>query len=549
MVGPPSQPTDADWQALLDEGRLTEARRAAESQFRDLTSDQISYLRKRAKNDLFFLASGPLEYDLLSVGLHGDLCRWLARTRNRQYRLILLARGHYKSTLCTISEGIQMALPNDAEVQEYPWNLGPNIKILLGHEKRESSALFLYEIAKAFTEKPLMLALFPECIPEPRRHRINKWEFELPRTQHHKEPTFDTIGTGGAAQGRHYHRLKLDDLIGEEARESETVMKRSLRWFDNINSLLTRLKIDGWDLIGTRWSYADIYDHAMKRYGVEKDTSVLIDEDEYREGLIAAYVRGAIEDGEPVFGEEFTLEKFEVLRQNRLVWAAQYANNPKDSGLTEFDPAWLKYYNVAGQNLVVFDGESSRTVNKWDLDRVILVDPSVGESEGSDESGIVITGTDKQHNVYVLETIRKRLRPPELIDLILKKYTEYMPRLVSIEKVTFSAVYRYWLEQKAKERRITPSFYDYVPGSKRSKEARVRGLTNYFAAGQVYILEGMYDLLDEYESFPLGTSDHLLDALAQGPEVWTPGLSEREWDDYRKAEDQINDIRDSVTGY
>ena len=162
-------------------------------------------------------------------------------------------------------------------------------------------------------------------------------------------------------------------------------------WVDNVNSLLTRMKIDGWNLIGTRWSFADIYEHAARQYGVKKDISLLIDDDEYDEGVLAAYIQGAIEAGQPTFPEEFSLEKYEVLRKNRLVWAAQYANNPKESGLTEFDPAWLKFYNVAGDKLVVFDGESSRSVSTWDLDRNIFVDPSVGETEGSDESGIVVT--------------------------------------------------------------------------------------------------------------------------------------------------------------
>jgi len=261
------------------------------------------------------------------------------------------------------------------------------------------------------------------------------------------------------------------------------------------------------------------------------------------------YIRGAEEHGEPIFPDEFPADKLAVIKKNRLVWAAQYANNPRDSELTEFHPSWLKYYNVSGHDLVVFDGESSRRVHIWDLDRVVLCDPSVGETSQADESGIIVTGTDRDNNIYVLETVKKHLRPPEFIDMVLRLQQKWNPRLVSIEKVIFSATYKYWLQERAKDMKIYPYFYDYKPGGKRSKIARIRGLTNYFGAGQVFILEGMYDFREEYEAFPLGTSEHLLDAMAQGPEVWTAGLSERQWDDYRAAEEAILAERDAVTGY
>lgn len=544
-------PKAESWGELTDEKAISQRRTDAEKELENLTGDQVAHLRRRCKNDLFFLANGPLEYDLLSTNFHGQLCNWMTNTKGYQYRIILLPRGHYKSTIDTIAESVQIALPNDAKTPEYPWSLGQNVKILIGHENRESASRFLYEIAAAFLEKPLMLALYPECVPSARKQRLNKWEVELPRTQHHKEPTFDTIGAGGAAQGRHYHHLKLDDLIGKEAKKSETVMKDIISWFNNVNSLLTRPKLDGWDLIGTRWSFVDLYGHAMETYGIAEKPSVVIEEGEFPPGLLAAYVQGYSTQETLLFPEEFPIEFLNILRKDREVWAAQYANNPKDSGLMEFQERWLKFYNVmAGGNvLAVFEGDGSRRVKVWDLDRAILVDPSVGENKSSDESGIIVTGTDSLNNVYILETVKEILSPPDLIDRILKLYTKWYPRLVSIEKVTFSAVYKYWLQSKTKELGIYPSFYDYVPGSKRSKDERIRGLTNYFASGQVYIMEGMYDFRDEYETFPLGKGKHLLDALAQGPEIWSPGLDQDTWDQYREAEREVQKMRSRTTGY
>ncbi len=261
--------TTSEFGSLFDGRSMRAAKHQAEERGKDWSQNQIDYLRRRCKEDLFFLCRGPLEYTKLSPRFHGDLTGWMQRTRDMQNRMLLLARGHYKTTVSTIGESIQMALPNVSDVQSHPYSLGPNVKILISHEVRETAAQFLFEITAAFTRKPILMALFPECIPSKNLERINKWQLELPRTVHHKEATFSTIGSGGAAQGGHYNWLKLDDLIGEKARDSETVMRTTLNWFDNINSLLTEFEIDGWDLTGTRWAFNDVYSHAMEMYGID----------------------------------------------------------------------------------------------------------------------------------------------------------------------------------------------------------------------------------------------------------------------------------------
>jgi phage terminase large subunit-like protein len=543
-----------DWEALSDEKELSKRRSAAEEQFKDLPSDEIAYLRKWAKNDLFFLTNTVLDYELLSPKLHKSYCMWKQETRGHQYRIELMPRGHYKTTV-NIGESVQIALPNDGGVvQEHPWTLGTDVKILLSHETEKGASRALFEIAEAFLSKPMMLALFPECIPTRRNQRINTLELELPRQTHWKEPTFDVIGAGGAAQGRHYHRLKLDDLIGEKARESQTIMQTVLDWMDNVNSLLTRPRLDGWDLIGTRWTLFDVYSHVFDRYGVDFENSILnaVDQDKerLRAGLLAGYVRSAIEFGEIIFPEEFTMEFFEVLMQNRKVWAAQYANNPLDESLTEFSSKWLKFYNVTQDgDLVIFEGDHGvRRVKTAQLDRVVLIDPSMGESEDADETGIVVTGTDNKNNIYVLETIRKRLKPHELIRTMFELNARWYPRLISVEEVNFSAVYRYWFEQECERLKIHPSIHGYKT-HQRQKESRVRGLGPLGIAGQIFVAENMHEFREEWERFGVTKNFHLLDAMAQGKDVWQAGMIEADAKTYAQAEKKIVEMRSAYTGY
>ena len=545
-------PTEAQWNELRADKSISTARKAAEQEYRDLTTDQLRSLRIRAKTDLYFLAKGILGYELLSPRLHGSLCRWLEKTRGEQYRLLMLPRGHYKSTVSTISESIQTALPDLVGDQPYPWSLGPDVKLLLAHETRESASRFLFEIAEAFLRKPLMLALFSDLVPNRREHRINKWELDLPCVgARDKEPTFDTIGAGAAAQGRHYNRIKLDDLMGEAARDSDTVMKTLLLWFDNVNSLLTRPRFDGWDLVGTRWSFKDTYSHAMEIYGLHLDNSMIrcFDHNEFEPGVLAAYARGAVEHDRPIFPEEFTMEFLNRIKKNPRVYAAQYANNPRESGLNEFEPGWLKFYNRSDYLLYIFEGDRTRKVNVWNLDRCILLDPSMGESKESDESGFVVTGTDVDGNIYILETVKERLKPPELIDKLFELHAKWRPRVVSIEDVVFSGVFAFWFEDKCRELSIFPNVHRYKPGSKRSKRARILGMGNYFASGQVYMAEDMHQFREEYEWFGIVDSEHLLDAFAQGPEVWQFTQSLEEAIDAERLVQNLMHQRDATTGY
>jgi len=546
-------PEPEDFADLSDEKTLSKKRAEAEDQFKDLSSDNIRFMKAWAKKDLFFLTNTILEYDLLSSKLHKSYCKWKESTRGKQYRMELMPRGHYKTTI-NIGESVQIALPNtDNAVTEYPWTLESNVKILLSHETEKGASRALYEIAEAFMSKPMMLAFFPECIPTRRKQRINTLELELPRTTHWKEPTFDVIGAGGAAQGRHYHRLKLDDLIGEKARDSQTIMSGVLEWFDNVNSLLTRSKIDGWDLIGTRWAMFDVYSHALETYGLDRESSVVnafdMNKERIEEGILVAYARSAIEEGKIIFPEEFSMKQYRILMKNRKVWASQYVNNPLDSALTEFSAKWLKFYNVASNgDLIVFEGESSRRVRPDTLDRVVLIDPSMGEDEDSDETGIVVTGTDHHNNVYILETIRERLKPHQLIQKMFELNSRWYPRVFSVEEVNFSAIYRYWFEQECQRLGINPQVHGYKT-KQRKKESRVKVLGPLGIAGQLYCLEGMHELREEWERFGVIKKFHLLDALAQGPEVWNAGEMEEDVREKEKYFENAMKLRSAQTGY
>ena len=335
---------------------IDKGRREADKKFASFTQDQIVFLRRKAKTNLFFLASGILGYTKLTESLHLDFCKWAKSTNNEQYREALLPRSHYKSTVFTISDSIQIVLPDDLKDQPYPRNLGTSARLLISHETSEAATRFLNSITSHFTTNPLLMGLFPECVPNPRQHRINKLELELPRSAIWSEPTIDTVGVAGRSQGRHYNYIKCDDIYGAAARDSKAERESTILWVDNLQSLLISPRTDHIDFVGTRWAHDDVYAHIHKVYG----------------DRLKKYIRACEEYDPiakkrlPIFPEEFSPESLEILKKNRIVWNAQYANNPFEGG-SKFDPAWLRFYNNTGRNKIsVFDGtEETKTIDSY----------------------------------------------------------------------------------------------------------------------------------------------------------------------------------------
>ena len=505
-----------------------------------LTDDQVAHIRIKAKSNPFFLADWVLGYNKLSTSLHAELCRWLIETNNEQYREILLPRSHYKSTVCTITDSIQIALTDDLKNQPYPRNLGPDARILIAHETQESASRFLESITRHFTGNEKLKALFPELRVDPNVQRVNKKELDLPRSKVWSEPTFDTVGVGGKSQGKHFNFIKCDDIYGAAARDSETERKTTVSWVNNLQSLLVTPKSDHIDFIGTRWAFDDIYAHVQKTYG----------------SRLFRYVRSCeelvpvIEDGKivkrrmPIFPEEFTPESLQILKKDRIVWNAQYANNPAE-GSAAFDPNHLRYYNLVGTNRVRTLELKPEEDRIDELDKVILIDPAtVGES------GFIVTGSNKKNKVYVLEATKKDWKPPELIEYIFLSVMRWKPRIVAIEEVLFSQLFQFWL---AREMQVRGIRFKIVPVKTRQKhkETRILGLSNYFTNSQVYFGEGMADLIEEYMQFGAQSVDqmHLLDALSYGPELWRAAIDEKKLDLWKKTEMQLLEGRDPSTGY
>ncbi len=531
---------DRDWHEVMKQSNITKARKKADAQMEKLTTEQYDHLRYRCKTDLMFLCYSILNFTRLSPNLHGHLCAWMERNQSHRFKEILLPRGHFKSTILTLGDVVQIILPDVSGSAPWPRNLGPDCRVLIAHETDRQASNFLFAIAGHFLSNPKLMGLFPECIPHS-KSRVNKHELELPRSQTWPEPTVDTMGVGGKSQGRHYNYLKLDDLIGDKARDSDLMMQGAKDWIDNIQSFFSDFGKDHLDLIGTRWRLDDLYDHMHERY----------------EDQLLKYIRGVEEftgkydeEGAPIleaiFPEEFNEKMLSIIRKNEKVYAAQYANDPT-AGATEFTKSWKRYFEwINRSEIAIFTGETRERISISDLDICILFDPAmVGKA------GIVVTGTDKKGRVFTLEALKDSWKPPEACDLIFNLVAKWNPRLVAIEAVLFSGLFQNWFEAEMK---LRGTYFNVVPvepklgGRNIAKDLRVRELTNYFSGGLIFFHPAQDDLIKEFDHFGATKDYHMLDALAYGPDVWMPGTRMRAESNEQAIEEFFKD-HDPLTGY
>lgn len=528
---------------MTDEDYNRKFRKEAEDEAGKLDTETWRNLRKLAKTDLFFLSYGILGFNKISTNLHGNLTEWMRLTRNYLFRLLLLPRGHYKSTIWTISHSIQAALPDDTGEELWPYCLGPDIRICLMHEVQSTASKFLSSIQNHFLSNVALMRLFPECIPDPKRQTINMLQLELPRNKFWVEKTFEVMGVGGRSQGNHYNLLKPDDLIGKEAADSKVIMASTIEWVDNIQSFLTSFASgDRIDFNGTHWGHDDLYFHIKEFYGDD----------------LAVYRRAVEEKNEEtgkmesIFPEEYPQERLRILRKNRKIFSAQYLNDP-ESDATDLGVDKLRYYYWKSRKTVtIFDKITSQNVD-YDLNemhKLLMLDPA---KTGS--TAIIVTGIPKHFKVIILEAIQGSYTTPKLLDLVCTTIIKWGIKEMIVESVVFSALYEDLLIAEFLKRGIKCKVtLQRVPSglagekSGEGKFRKLKTLAVYLDAFQLYVNEMQVDLWHQFRKFGTSLDVHLLDAIWLGTKHW------RCFDPIRDGEVPVGSIPlknrlDKISGY
>jgi hypothetical protein len=391
---------------------------AAEGKASELRED----LRRRALSSLYYFSKVLCSYDKIVPHFHMPLCLDIQNTIDIRKRGYLWPRKHFKSTIIAKSYphwrlcggGLQDKMPEIMELETeellkfyktFPDKDPRNLRIGIVGETGDVAEKDLKDIKDRTVTNELFRWLFPEIIPE--NTGAIKWtesEIVLPRSKSWDESTISCMGVGAKRTGFHYDILIYDDIIGEAASHSDTIMKDALDWLKAAPGLLND-DVTGEELFaGTRWKHgeADVYGWLMANMpftpgvGGEPSTG-------FKWSTQSCYVEPTKEIR---FKERFNTTIMEEIRKRagEYLFNCNYRNTPTSPEGSKL--AGYKYYDV------VQDGDGKPTIARFEdgspdvhinqLARVSFLDPSSGGKSAKCENAIAIVGTDELNRHLLL---------------------------------------------------------------------------------------------------------------------------------------------------
>jgi len=166
-------------------------------------------------------------------------------------------------------------------------------------------------------------------------------------------------------------------------------------------------------------------------------------------------------------------------------------------------------------------------VSRRELDVVLTCDPAISEKSSACRSAITVLAMTTFSKIIVLDYwVGRQGDPAKLIDKILDLAYQWQPRIIGIESVAFQASMEPYTKRAMAMRNV---FYPLVmlkPDRNERKNQRILSMQPFFRAGQIFIQRGMFDLIEEFETFPLGRTQDILDAMAYGVRILAPAQAE-----------------------
>lgn len=525
------------------------------------SSTLIEKLRQRARKDRYFLGKGVLGYKDMNPYTHGPLCRAL-EDQSRQRRMYLAPRGHLKTTVATITDCVGDALDDPEET-----------RILIVNEIEDNAIGFLSEIKAHFEGNEILPILFPELIPQRFGGPGSKWSGAkacLPRSTAYKEWTWTAAGVGKALASTHFTKIKCDDLIGFEAKESAANMRYAISFAKAMEPLLIDMDTCFIDFVGTRWGLHDLYREMLNTYS--EDMAYFAREDieqvpelplktlrEVGFGWVAKGKPELSDEGvlakvgtlQPIFPRKFSLKKLHRMSLiDPVLYYAQYKNNPISDGVKDFNATKLRWFDIDGYGNIVYRDTEGR-LQRWtreQLDVVMACDPNSGELTSPDFPAIIVAAISPLEQVFVLDTWSRRVQPDAFVDRMYEMWQYWQPRVMGIEKAAMSQSLFYF-KKKAKQLGVYINVQPLTPKNK-VKESRIRkSLQPIVNDDRMFVRKMQTILQHQVKFYPDIENDDEIDALAYTTELFRAPLTSR---DRKEEEDavvsQLNN-RNKTTGY
>ena len=415
-------------------------------------------------------------------------------------KLILIPRGHLKSSTITVGYPLQQICKN------------PNIRILIGSETNAKAKDFLKQIRDTFEKNERLIHFFGNHVRTESRWTDDEITSRLRTTSAVKEPTVFTTGTDQTRTGAHCDIAIIDDPVSH-TNLTEDGRRKTLNWYREIaNNILD----PGGKLIiiGTRWHFADIFQHILDEQQEFYDIVVkqaITDEgyDLLRKAIPLEEKHTLITKAMITFPEKFTVDKlWEIYSGSTGEGGVEFFNNQYMNRIISSEDA-----DFQERDLQWYDPTKIRVE---ELNTYILIDPAISEKQSADFSVVIAIGVNKDNQWYVLDYDNFKGKPQELIDRTFRMYSRYPhARKVGVETVAYQKSLMYSFRDEMRTKGIHLPLVEVPRSTAITKEIRIRGVLNpLIKQKRLYLQAGMIELREQLRTFPRSKHDDLIDALA-----------------------------------
>lgn len=417
-----------------------------------------------------------------------ELGRCIDQDKNKK-KLILMPRGHLKTSFVTIGRALQAIAEN------------PNVRILIVSATYAMAVTFLNQIKKELQGNKKFIELYGNVASNPSRWSENQIDIKVYKAgEQAKEPTVMAMGIDGNLVSQHFDMIIMDDVVNRDNTNTKDRIEKVVLAYKD---LLDLLEPNGELLcIGTRWHFDDLYGRILNE---EDDDEIEIGHD-FIVFRRQAVENGDIESGRILWPEKFTRDVLRSLLRSKgpYEFNSQYNNLPVDDEHATFKRSWFKY----------FDEDMLKNRQMY---RVMAVDPAISQSKEADFTTMVVLDKDQFGFEYVRDIVRRHLEPKELIEEMFRLDETWHPKQIAIETVAFQKALQYYIYDEMRNRGISLPIIEVKPDHLESKELRIKRLQPKYAAGLIWHNKTHFNnryLEDELLRFPKSPHDDVIDALA-----------------------------------
>ena len=383
--------------------------------------------------------------------------------------LILIPRGHLKSTLVTQGWVLQQLLIN------------PSLRILIASADLDNAKNFLSAISSHIKRNPKFKERFGDILLREGTKAKDDTQESLTVTGSNcgaKESSITVASTKTDMTSQHYDIMVFDDLVNGKNCNSYELRFGVKQFYVRCMDLL---EPDGKVVvIGTRWHFGDLYNDLLQ--GIKKKSSnfdfvvnkACMFSPRYERRDFKKMFQAS--DTEVLFPEKWGLK--ELMRQyidkerNDAEFAAQWMNFPMTDKRAPFKIEDIEFLT-----------ELSPTVTKY-----MCVDPAGGgEKKGNDDFAIVVGGMDVNGDIWNIDAHAEQESVDESLGYLHNLFMNSNPRKVGVEK-DFNTTLSSWIKERYPE--IAKRIYEYRSLRLTDyKTKKMLGLVPYVSNGKFKVLQ------------------------------------------------------------